>query len=1109
MTKLYLSIICLIAVAGCKSSNKDQTNQISDNPLFRLLDPSHTNVAFSNIIKEDFENNILNYQAFYNGGGVAVGDINNDGLEDLYFSGNMSENKLYFNRGNMQFVDVTEMAGVTGRTGSWKNGVTMADVNGDGLMDIYVCYSGKGNAESRKNQLFIHQGLNESGMPQYKDQAALYGLADSSYSTHATFFDYDLDGDLDMFLVNENIRILSNLDDITIRELQKQYDPLSSSKLFRNDSGKFKDVTVQAGLNSSTLSYGLAAGVSDINGDGLPDIYVSNDYAVPDFLYINNGNGTFTDQLRSTLEQITLFSMGNDISDVNNDGLPDIFTLDMLPEDNRRQKLLAGLDNYESFNINLRNGFYYQYMRNMLHINNGNGTFSEVGQLAGISNTDWSWAPLFADYDNDGWKDLFITNGYMRDFTNMDVIKYNANYFKSINGDVEPKHVLDMLNNMPSSDVKNYIYKNNGNLTFSNMAYDWGFNTPSNSNGAVYADLNNDGNLDLIVNNINKEAYIYQNRGDSTQHYLKIKLVGNNKNTAGIGAKVTIYAAGKKQFLEQMPSRGYLSSVSHVLHFGLGKSNHVDSVKVVWQSGKQQVISKGTGDRVLYLYEKDAMSAYQKSTAPVPIFTEMVSEIALESKKNAFNDFKRQPLLINPLSFSGPCMIKGDVNGDGLEDVFVGGDLDNPGSLFIQQKGGKFLASQQPFVADKDCEDTDAVFFDANGDGFNDLYVASGGYHNYSPGERRQQDRLYINDGKGNLSKASNALPEMLASKSCVRVADFNGDGHPDVFVGGRVVPGRFPEPPKSFLLINDGKGRFTDQIKKIAPELEYIGMTTDAAWIDLNGDRKQDLLVIGEWMPPTVFINEKGKLINSTTKYFDKEYKGWWNKLQVADMNNDGRPDLVLGNLGLNSQCRVSDTEPAELTYKDFDDNGAIDPIFCFYIQGKSYPYLTRDELLDQMSIMRPRFPDYKSYADATLKEIFTNEELEGAKTLKVNYLKTAYFESGANGKFQEKSLPVEAQFAPVYTITPLDYNGDGHQDLLLCGNMHQTRIRFGKYAANRGVLLQGNGKGQFAYVPEQKSGLKLKGDVRSVIAMNNILYVGINQQKVRAFQFNQQQTK
>ncbi|RZM23751.1 MAG: RNA-binding protein, partial [Pedobacter sp.] len=1044
MTKFYLPVLWLFFLFSCTESRKDIS--VAENSLFTLLDSSNTNILFNNVIKEDFDKNINGfYQGFYSGGGVALGDLNNDGLDDVYFSGNMNGNKLYRNLGNMKFEDITEAAGVGARIPGWKNGVNMVDINGDSFLDIYVCYAGRKSGPESKNQLFINQGPGKDGIPRFKDEAEAYGLADSSYSTQSVFFDYDRDGDLDMLLVNDNIKVLSDLDDSTIEELKKQDDPLVSSRLFRNDDGHFKDITRQAGLDMSILSYGLGGGVADINGDGWPDIYLSNDYAVPDRMYLNNGDGTFTDKMSEQLDQISLFSMGSNIVDVNNDGLQDIFTLDMLPEDNKRQKLLSGLDNYEVFNVNLRNGFYYQYVRNMLHINNGNGTFSEIGQLSGISNTDWSWAPLFADYDNDGWKDLFVTNGFMRDFTNMDVLKFNEDYMKSLNGQVEAKHLMTMLEKVPSSNVKNYIYKNNGDLTFSNKGFDWGVNISSNSNGAAYSDLDNDGDLDLVVSNINKVAFVYENRGDSLTHYLKVKLKGSGKNTDGLGAKVTIYYRGKQQCIEQMPSRGYLSSVSQNLHFGLGKNKTVDSLRVVWLSGKQQLLKDVKLDRQLILNESDAKDVYRKPVVTKALFTEIASSINATQVKNQINDFKRQPLLVSPLSFSGPCMTKGDVNGDGLEDIFVGGDVHEPGTLFTQQKNGKFAGNQLPFTADKECEDTDAVFFDANGDGFTDLYVVSGGYHNYSPAEFRLQDRLYLNDGKGNLVKAVKALPEMLASKSCAKVADFNGDGHPDIFVGGRVVPSRYPEPPKSYLLINDGKGHFTDQIKKIAPELELAGMITDAACLDMNGDKKPDLVVVGEWMPLSVYLNENGKLTNKTTKYFDKEYSGWWNKLQVADMNNDGKPDLILGNLGLNSQCRASDAEPAELIYKDFDDNGAIDPILCFYIMGSSYPYLTRDEMLDQMSIMRPRFPDYKSYADATMKEIFTKEELEGAKTLKANYLKTAYFESAKDGKFKEKPLPIQAQFAPVYTITPFDYDGDGNKDLLLCGNMNQARIRFG----------------------------------------------------------------
>lgn len=1104
MKHFYFLIAGLLLLSACNRSGTSDKDQVDEKPLFTLLDSTKTKIYFHNNINETFEHNVFNYPAFYNGSGVAVGDLNGDGRDEVYLSGNMTGNKLYFNQGDMQFVDITEIAGVAGRPGTWKNGVNMADVNGDGKVDIYICYSGDYDTDLRRNQLFINQGLDAEGLPRFVDEAKKYGLDDPAYSTQSYFFDYDRDGDLDLLLVNENIKVLTNLDDVTIQELRKTADQMSGSKLYRNDGNRFTNVTVKAGLNNSVLSYGLSAAISDVNNDGWPDMYVSNDYSIQDHLYINNKNGTFTDQLSANLDHISMYSMGNNISDVNNDGLPDIYTLDMIPEDNKRQKLLQGFDNYEFFYLNLRNGLYYQYMRNMLHINNGNGSFSEIGQLSGISNTDWSWAPLFADFDNDGWKDLFVTNGYLHDFTNMDVVKYNENYFKSINGNVEPKHIMQMLSKLPSSDVKNYIYKNNGDLTFTKKVSNWGFETPSNSSGAVYSDLDNDGDLDLIVNNLNKAAFVYQNNGDTTAHYLKVKLKGNNKNTDGLGTKVTIYYGNKIQWLDQMPAKGYLSSVSSMLHFGLGKQKTIDSVRVVWLSGKQQVLKNVLTDLTLYVNEKDALDIYSAPKQKVPLFKEIVSPVQYAQAKNTINDFKRQTLLVNALSFSGPCMAKADVNGDGLEDVFVGGDINVAGSLYLQQKGGKFLATAKQFELDKASQDADAIFFDANHDGFQDLYVASGGYNSYAINDPLFQDRLYLNDGKGKFTKIPSALPQMLSSKSCARVGDFNGDGNPDIFVGGRVIPSRYPEAPQSYLLINDGKGNFKDQIDKIAPSLKTAGMVTDAAWIDLNSDKKQDLILVGEWMPIAAYINTGSKLENKTTKYFDKEYSGFWNKLKVEDMNGDGKPDLIVGNLGLNSQCKVSDAEPAEMIYKDFDDNGAVDPIMCFYIMGKSYPYITRDEMLDQISLMRPRFPDYKSYAEAEMKDIFTKEELEGAKTLKANYLKTAYFESGKDGRFKEKNLPIEAQFSPVFTITPLDYDGDGKKDLILCGNLNQSRLRFGKYDANDGILLKGNGKGSFTYIPQQLSGFKIKGDVRSVVKVGNTLLFGINQEKLRAYQFD-----
>lgn len=1103
----FLKLACIAVFFNCchnPLSEKQGTVSEDSHCMFTLLPPEKTNVIFSNTLTEGLNTNVLLYEYFYNGGGVAVGDINGDGLQDIYFSGNMSSNKLFLNKGHMQFEDITDAASAAGRPGPWKTGVTMVDINGDGKTDIYQCYSGKVQGPKRQNQLLINEGNDKNGIPRFSEQAEQYGLADTSYSTQAFFFDYDRDGDLDMFLLNHNPNSLPVLDEAITASILSRESPMDGVRLYKNNNGHFVDVTKYAGLSSSALTYGLGAGIADINGDGWPDMYISNDYSIPDYLYINNQKGGFINKLSSSLGHTSQFSMGNNVSDINNDGLPDIFTLDMLPEGNHRQKLLFAPDNYEKFDIAFQSGFYYQYMRNMLHLNNGDGSFSEIGQLAGISNTDWSWAPLFADYDNDGWKDLFITNGYLRDYTNMDFIKYMNDYTQS-KGRLRRENVLDIIRHMPSSNVVSYMFKNNGNLTFTNTGMQWGIRLPSNSNGAVYADLDNDGDLDLVVNNIDQPAFIYQNEENTQQknHYLELSLEGGALNTQGIGARITIYAGNKKQYLEQMPARGFQSSVSPVLHFGLGAADTgIDSLRIIWQSGNQQLIRQVKADQLLTLQEKNAVSTHTILPPPKQLFKEITSPVSFRNAANTINDFKRQPLLINPLSFSGPCLAKADLNGDGLEDVYAGGGSGQPGVVFLQQKNGRFIAKpQQVFESDKSKEDADAVFFDANDDGFQDLYVVSGGYHNYLPDDSLLQDRLYLNDGKANFIRSPDALPIMHVSKSCARVSDINGDGYPDLFVGGRVIPGRYPETPRSYVLINDGRGHFTDQTAAISPSLQKAGMVTDAVWMDLNGDKKNDLIVVGEWMPISVFVNMNGKLENKSKDYFDQVYSGWWNKLATGDFNNDGRQDLVIGNMGLNTQCKATDKEPAEMYYKDFDDNGSVDPILCYYIEGKSYPYVTRDELLDQISSMRTQFTDYKSYADATINDIFTSDELKKANHLSANFLQTAYFERGTNGKFHEKQLPVQAQFSPVFTITPLDYDGDGKQDLLLCGNSNRARLRFGKYDANYGVLLKGDGKGHFSYTNQQESGFHLRGDIRSVLSIGKIWLFGINQQPIKAY--------
>ncbi|QPH41152.1 VCBS repeat-containing protein [Pedobacter endophyticus] len=1067
-------------------------------PLFTLLPAKETNISFVNKVIETDSLHVMNYEYLYNGSGVGVADFNGDGLSDVFFSSNSASHKLYMNKGDLKFEDITNKAGLSGN-GTWGTGVSIADVNGDGLLDIYVCHSGKHSDDELKNELFINQGI-KGKIPVFKNMAEVYGLdARGTQSTQAVFFDYDKDGDLDMFLLNHSNQTYKPF--VSTKKVRATPNMKYGNRLFRNDPKNnqpyFVDVTITSGIINNALNFGLNVAVSDLNSDGWPDIYTSSDYTEQDCLYINNKNGTFSETIRKSIKHISKFSMGSDIADYNNDGKPDIITLDMLPEDNRRQKLLKGPDEYDQYHLLLDSGYYNQQMRNMLHLNqglaeDGHLRFSEIGQLAGISNTDWSWAPLFADFDNDGWKDLFISNGYLRDFTDMDFLKYtvaNAQVESLKQGSLKFQ-TFDLVKKMPSNKISNYIFSNNRDLTFTNQTKAWGISTPSVSNGSAYADLDNDGDLDLIVCNINSPIMVYRNNSNLEQlNYLKIKLVGAGLNTSAVGAKIYVKTKDNLQYQEKYVVRGYQSSVDQINCFGLGKNNTIDEVKVVWPDGKETLIENIQSNKTLTVRQNEAKIKKEDKGEPKALFADFTAQSGLTFRhiENDFIDFKGETLLPYQLSKFGPALATADVNNDGIEDVFLGGAIGQESKLYLgNKKGGYNVSKSQPWDEDKACEDVNAVFFDANGDGFSDLWVVSGG-NEYNEDSPEYQDRLYLNDGNGIFSKAKNALPKMWNSKQAISFADFDQDGDLDVFVGGMSKSGAFPLCSKSYLLCNNSKGgvaKFENVTKVLAPELEYAGMVVTAIWQDLDADKHPELLIGGDWMALKKFKNEKGVLKIDKESGLENS-DGMWSKIVSMDVNNDGAMDFIAGNCGLNNQFKANDKQPTTIYVADFNNDDVLDPIMCYYIQGQNYPMASRDELLDQMVQLKKRFLSYASYADLTIEQLLTPDQLSKSQKFYCKRFETSILLNDGSGKFAIKALPIEAQISRTWGIITDDFNKDGKQDILLGGNFYPYRVQLGQADASLGLLLFGNGKGDFKAVPPYRSGFYIDGDVRNMIEM------------------------